>query len=371
MVHRMSLQKDIQAKALGVGFDAVGFTHAQAFPKAAGEELKRFLQNGWQGDMEWLAAKADRRKAPLALWEDVKGIIVLAQNYAGEDDALLNLAKRDVANISVYARGRDYHDLVKKRLKQLGGWVHTTFDTPVKVFVDTAPVMEKPLAQLAGLGWQGKHTNLVSTDFGSWLFLGAVFTTLEWDGAAAHDDRCGTCRECLDICPTDAFPAPYKLDARRCISYLTIEHKGPVPREFRKAMGNRIYGCDDCLAVCPWNKYAKQSNDLQYFAREDLKAPKISALLDLDDTAFRELFSKSPIKRTGRERFLRNVLIAAGNSGDKGLIEKVKSLLADPSPLVRGSAAWAYRQLADDAEIAMAVKTGLKDKDVSVREEWK
>ena len=367
----MSIKKDITAKAHSVGFDAVGFSVAADFPDAAGVELKRFLENGWHGDMTWLETKADRRQTPLALWGDVKGIIVLAQNYGGKDDVLGNLGKRDVGNISVYARGRDYHDLVKKRLKRLGGWVHDTFNTPVKVFVDTAPVMEKPLAQLAGLGWQGKHTNLVSTDYGSWLFLGAVFTALEWRASKTHADRCGTCRECLDICPTDAFPAPYKLDARRCISYLTIEHKGPIPMEFRKAIGNRIYGCDDCLAVCPWNKYAKTSHDLEYFARHDLSSPKIVDLLDLDDATFRALFSKSPIKRTGRERFLRNVLIAAGNSGDKKLKAKVKSLLDDPSPLIRGSAAWAYKQLAKEEEIITATQRGLKDTDKTVRAEWK
>ena len=366
----MDLKAEITRHGLEQGFDAVGFTRAEDFPGAAGDHLKAFLENGWQGDMAWMAAKAERRQAPLALWEDVKGIVVVAQNDGPDSDALANLKRKDVGNISVYARGRDYHDLVKKRLKRVGGWVHQRFGTPVKVFVDTAPVMEKPLAQLAGLGWQGKHTNLVSTDYGSWLFLGAIFTTLDLDGGKNHTDRCGSCRACLDVCPTDAFPAPYKLDARRCISYLTIEHKGPIPEEFRKPMGNRIYGCDDCLAVCPWNKYAEQSRDLAYFAREDLKEPALKDLLALDDAGFRKLFSKSPIKRTGRDRFLRNALIAAGNSGDDELTPGVKALLDDPSPLVRGAAAWAFQQLAGKAEIAAQRKTGLKDKDVSVRAEW-
>ena len=344
----MSLEAQIKAKAGEAGFDDIGFTGASSLPAEVGERFADFLKKHWHGDMNWLEAKADRRKSPKVLWPDVNGIILLGQNYAGPDDPLENLKNKTAGNISIYARGRDYHDLVKKRLKVLGRWVGEEFETPIKVFVDTAPVMEKPLAQLAGLGWQGKHTNLVSKKFGSWIFLGAIFTTLDLTPSEPTKDSCGSCRACLDVCPTDAFPAPYKLDARRCISYLTIEHKGPIPEEFRKAIGNRIYGCDDCLAVCPWNKYAKLSADISYFAREDLKSPKLVDLLGLDDQGFRALFTKSPIKRTGRDRFIRNVLIAAGNSEDETLVPKVKKLLTDPSPVVQDAAAWAMGQLTGD-----------------------
>ncbi len=367
----MSLENQIAEKAREVGFDDIGFTSAQLLSKEVGEKFTEFLENNWHGDMAWLEEKVERRKAPLVLWPEVRGIILLGQNYSSDGDPLENLENPSVGNISIYARGRDYHDLVKKRLKTLGRWIHADLDTPIKVFVDTAPVMEKPLAQLAGLGWQGKHTNLVSKKFGSWIFLGAIFTTLEFVTAPPFKDACGTCRACLDICPTNAFPAPYKLDARRCISYLTIEHKGPIPMEFRKAIGNRIYGCDDCLAVCPWNKYAALARDAAYFAREDLKAPPLSDLLGLNDAAFRSHFSKSPIKRTGRDRFIRNVLIAAGNSGNKLLLGQIKTLLADPSPLVRGAAVWAFRELAEEKEIGTAKAAGLMDSDAGVRAEWR
>lgn len=341
----MGREKKIHDKAKESGFDAVGFVDAASVPARLGERLSAFLENGWHGDMAWLEEKAERRRHPKLLWPDVKGIVLLGLNYGPEDDPLGNLEDSDTANISVYARGRDYHDLVKKRLKQVGRWIHDEYETPIKVFVDTAPVMEKPLAELAGLGWQGKHTNLVSTDFGSWLFLGAIFTAIDFKPSAPEPDHCGSCRACLDICPTAAFPGPYQLDARRCISYLTIEHKGPIPVEFRKAMGNRIYGCDDCLAVCPWNKYAKVSNEAVYFAREDLKNPPLDLLLSLDDKAFREMFSKSPIKRSGRERFIRNVLIAAGNSGNKDYLRQIEALLDDPSDTVRDAARWAKTEL--------------------------
>jgi len=367
----MTLEKQITSKALEAGFDDIGFTDADRFPVKAGERFSEFLENGWHGDMDWLRAKVERRLSPKVLWPEVKGIILLGQNYAGSDDPLANLENQKAGNISVYARGRDYHDLVKKRLKVLGRWISDEFQTPIKVFVDTAPVMEKPLAQLSGLGWQGKHTNLVSKKYGSWIFLGAIFTTLELTPSEPTPDSCGSCRACLDVCPTDAFPGPYRLDARRCISYLTIEHKGPIPIEFRQAIGNRIYGCDDCLAVCPWNKYAKVSRDISYFVREDLKSPNLTDLLALDEAGFRALFSKSPVKRTGRDRFMRNVLIAAGNSGDQALAADVKALLDDSSPLVRGAAAWAFRQLAEENEIAPLRQRGLKDSDESVRAEWK
>ncbi len=320
--------------------------------------------------MAWMKQKAARRKHPAFLWQEVNGIIMVGQNYGPAEDPLENLKHKNNGNISVYARGRDYHDLVKKRLKKVGRWAHSEFETPIKVFVDTAPVMEKPLAELAGLGWQGKHTNLVSTRLGSWLFLGAIFTTLELDPSGAESDHCGRCRACLDICPTKAFPAPYQLDARRCISYLTIEHKGPIPKKFRKQIGNRIYGCDDCLAVCPWNKYAKAASDLEYFTKEHLKSPSLEELLELDEQEFRKFFAGSPIKRTGRDRFIRNVLIAAGNSKNRDFLPRIKALLRDPSPVVRGAAAWAFRELADKTEIETFKKKGLQDKDPAVRAEW-
>ena len=273
--------------------------------------------------------------------------------------------------ISVYAKGDDYHDLIKKRLKALARWLIATSGGEVKVFVDTAAVMEKPLAQAAGLGWQGKHTNLVSREFGSWLFLGAIFTSLDLPREAADADHCGSCQACLDICPTSAFPAPYKLDARRCISYLTIENKGPIPREFRQAIGNRIYGCDDCLAVCPWNKFAQAGREVKLAARQELRAPDLAALATLDDAAFRKLFSKSPVKRIGRDRFLRNVLIAIGNSQDKALAMQAERLLHDQSPLVRGAAVWALSRLIGCEEFSIhATRAHDEETDEAVRREW-
>jgi epoxyqueuosine reductase len=366
----MTREAAIRERALLLGFDTVGFTAPARLPAGRAESFKAFLENGWHGDMDWLEAKAGRRVSPLKLWTEVKGIVMVALNYAPAGEALAGLSRKSNANFSVYARGRDYHDLMKMRLKALGRWIHETLESPVKVFVDTAPVMEKPYAEAAGIGWQGKHTNLVSREFGSWLFLGAVFTALDLKPSPAHPDRCGECRACLDVCPTRAFPEPYRLDARRCISYLTIEHKGPIPHEFREAIGNRVYGCDDCLAVCPWNKYAKASRELRYFARDDLEAPPLERLLALDDAAFRALFSKSPVKRTGRNRLVRNALIAAGNSGDAALKAPVAKLLNDPSALVRGAAAWAYRRLASEGEITNARAAGLGDADESVRAEW-
>ena len=365
----MTINKKITEKAKAAGFDQVGYVRASDVPEALGDRLSEFLENGWHGDMDWLEEKADRRRHPKLLWPKVKGIIMLGFNYGPEGDALENLPNKSVGNISVYARGRDYHDLVKKRLKQIGRWVHSEFEVPIKVFVDTAPVMEKPLAQLAGLGWQGKHTNLVSTELGSWLFLGAIFTTLELEPSSGEEDHCGSCRACLDICPTNAFPSPYKLDARRCISYLTIEHKGPIPKEFRKPIGNRIYGCDDCLAVCPWNKYAQVANELSYFTKEHLKAPPLDELLQLDEARFREFFQGSPIKRTGRDRFIRNTLIAAGNSGEEKYLTKITNLLEDPSDIVRGAAAWALQEIGKTDQIEKARAKGLKDASPVVRAE--
>ena len=311
----------------------------------AGARLRDWVAAGAQGEMGWMADRIDWRADPAALWPEARSVVMLAENYGPPDDPLALLDHRDRAAVSVYARNRDYHDVLKKKLKRLGRWLVAETGCEIKVFVDTAPVMEKPLAEAAGLGWQGKHTNLVSRELGSWFFLGAVFTTLELPPDAPHEDHCGQCRRCLDICPTAAFTAPYRLDARRCISYLTIESKGPIPRAFRAAMGNRIYGCDDCLAVCPWNKFAQASSEAAYWARAELSAPRLADLSELDDAGFRKLFSGSPIKRIGRDRFLRNVLIAIGNSGDPGLLESALDRLDDASALVRGAAIWALWRL--------------------------
>jgi epoxyqueuosine reductase len=345
-----------------------GVTRPDTIPKAKAR-LARFLADCWHGDMDWMETTADRRGAPQALWPDVQSIIMLGVNYGPDHDPLAVLAKKDCAAISVYAQGDDYHDLIKKRLKELARWLTATAGGDVKVFVDTAAVMEKPLAEQAGLGWQGKHTNLVSRQYGSWLFLGAIFTTLGLPADDAEDDACGSCRACLDVCPTAAFPAPYRLDARRCISYLTIEHKGPVPRSLRPLMGNRIYGCDDCLAVCPWNKFAVQGREAKLAARDALRAPKLAELARLDDARFRALFSRSPVKRTGRDRFVRNVLIAFGNSGDGSLADEATRLLDDASPLVRGAAVWALSRLLPHAEFA-ALAAGRNERDDSVNDEW-
>ena len=335
----------IRAEATRLGFDAIGFAPARLGPEIR-ERLQAFLAEGMHGGMGWMEARADQRADPCALWPEARSVIALGLSYAPETDPLESLAWRDRATISVYARNRDYHDVVKKRLKALARWIVAQYaDAGVKVFVDTAPVMEKPLAQQAGLGWQGKHTNLVSRSHGSWLFLGEIYTTLDLRPDASEVDHCGTCTRCLDICPTRAFPAPYRLDARRCISYLTIEHHGPIPEEFRKPMGNRIYGCDDCLAVCPWNKFAATHQEPAFAPRAELSAPKLADLAALDDAGFRALFSGSPIKRIGRNRFIRNVLIAIGNSADTSLQETARALCADADPVVAEAAAWAVAQL--------------------------
>ncbi len=320
--------------------------------------------------MEWLAANADRRGDPRTLWPEVRSIIMLGLNYGPHDDPLAVLQDRLRGGISVYARGDDYHDVIKPRLKRLGRWLIEAAGGDVKVFVDTAAVMEKPLAEAAGLGWQGKHTNLVSKELGSWLFLGAIFTTLELPSDAPMGDHCGSCHACLDVCPTNAFPAPYRLDARRCISYLTIEHKGPIPREFRAPMGNRIYGCDDCLAVCPWNKFAQAGNEMKFFARDALNAPLLADLARLDDAAFRALFKKSAVKRIGRDRFVRNVLIAIGNSDDASLAGAAEQLLGDASPLVRGAAVWALGRLDRERLVRSAARYRGAETDPHVIEEW-
>lgn len=336
----------------------------------AGERLRDWVAEGYHGDMGWMVERIDWRADASELWPQCRSVIMLVENYGPGGDPMATLAQRDRATISVYARNRDYHDRIKKRLKRLARWIVEETGEDVKVFVDTAPVMEKPLAALAGLGWQGKHTNLVSRDVGSWAFLGAIFTTADLPRDTPHDDRCGSCRACIDICPTAAFPAPYRLDARRCISYLTIEHKGPIPVEFRSAMGNRIYGCDDCLAVCPWNKFAVEAANADYHAREALKAPALADLLALDDAAFRALFTASPVKRIGRGRFVRNVLIAAGNSGAPHLVPQVARLLDDPEPLVRGAAVWALSRLVSRERLA-ALREDEREADADVRQEWK
>jgi epoxyqueuosine reductase len=320
--------------------------------------------------MDWLAGTAARRTDPQVLWPDARSVIMLGMNYGPERDPLAILAQRDRGAISVYAQGDDYHDLVKSRLKAVARWLIAHAGGDVKVFVDTAAVMEKPLAAHGGLGWQGKHTNLVSRQHGSWLFLGAIFTTLALAPDDAEIDHCGTCSACLDVCPTKAFPAPYRLDARRCISYLTIEHKGPIPRALRPLMGNRIYGCDDCLAVCPWNKFAQAGREAKLAARESLRAPRLAELARLDDAAFRALFARSPVKRTGRDRFVRNVLIAIGNSGDATLAAAAERLLDDASPLVRGAAVWALGRL-DAARLRRAghERRG-RESDATVQDEW-
>jgi epoxyqueuosine reductase len=350
------------------GFGAFGVAKPDAAPELKAR-LESFLAKGAHGDMAWLATNAERRASPLALWPAVRSIVMLGMNYGSDSDPLAILKEHERAAISVYSRGDDYHELIKARLKELARWLTATAGGDVKVFVDTAAVMEKPLAARAGLGWQGKHTNLVSRQYGSWLFLGSIFTTLDLPADQSEADSCGSCRACLDVCPTAAFPAPYQLDARRCISYLTIEHKGPIPRDLRVAMGNRIYGCDDCLAVCPWNKFASQGREAKLAAREALRTPRLSDLVRLDDAQFRTLFSKSSIKRTGRDRFIRNVLIAIGNSGDATLAVEAERLLDDASPLVRGAAVWALSRLLPRVKFS-ALSRRRHDPDAAVQEEW-
>ena len=364
------LRRFIDEESRRLGFDAVAVTGVDATADA-GKRLAQALALGWHGSMDWLAETFERRSSPNALWPDARSVIVLAMNYGPDADPREILARRDRAAISVYAQNRDYHDIIKGRLKELAGKIASRAGGDVKVFVDTAPVMEKPLAASAGIGWQGKHTNLVSREFGSWLFLGSIFTTAELPGDEPEIDHCGSCRACLDVCPTNAFPAPYQLDARRCISYLTIENKGPIPREFRIAIGNRIYGCDDCLAACPWNKFAQTALEAKLVARDELRAPALSDLLVLDDGAFRALFSGSPVKRIGRDRFIRNVLVAAGNSGDVALVQACEHLLDDPSPLVRGAAVWALSQLCDRSGFAAIAGRADAEADVDVAREWR
>ncbi len=365
-----TLRALIDAEARRAGFDAVAVTSPNAIPLAPGR-LAEFVADGFHGSMAWIAETLERRSEPSTLWPEVRSIVVLAMNYGPDHDPRALQARRDRGAISVYAQNRDYHEVMKGRLKEIAGKIVARAGGDVKVFVDTAPVMEKPLAEAAGLGWQGKHTNLVSREHGSWLFLGTIFTTAELEPDATEVDHCGSCRACLDACPTDAFPAPYRLDARRCISYLTIENKGPIPHEFREKIGNRIYGCDDCLAACPWNKFARAASEAKLAARDELREPPLAELLQLDDATFRTFFSGSPIKRIGRDRFVRNVLTAAGNSGDASLADPVGALLSDPSPLVRGAAIWALARLVPEAEFAGLAAAGSKtETDATVRDEW-
>ncbi len=360
----------LRAKARSLGFDRVGIAPAEG-REIWRDRLRKWVGSGAAGDMDWLERRIDERADPKALWPDARSVVSLAMNYGPGHDPLDDLRRDGRGAISVYARGRDYHDVLKKRLKALARWMAGTAECGVKVFVDTAPVMEKPLAARAGVGWQGKHTNLVSRDFGSWLFLGEIYTTLALEPDRAEEDRCGSCRACLDICPTGAFPAPYRLDPRRCISYLTIEHKGHIAREFRAAMGNRIYGCDDCLAVCPWNKFAAAAREPAFLPRAELTAPRLAGLAALDDAAFRALFRGSPIKRAGRDRFVRNVMIALGNSSDPAAGEAAVARLDDGSPLVRAMAVWALGRLTDAAAFARRRRRRYDaETDAAVRREW-
>jgi epoxyqueuosine reductase len=341
--HKLRLGLEAEAKALG--FSAFGIARADAAPQS-GRRLAEWLSSGAHGDMIWMETTADRRSSPGRLWSEVRSVISLGMSYAPASNPLALAGEGEVGRISVYAQGADYHDVIKKALKGLARWLVAEAPCDLKVFVDTAPVMEKPLAEAAGLGWQGKHTNLVSRKDGSWLFLGAIYTDLELPPDVPHRVHCGSCSACLDVCPTDAFPAPYRLDARRCISYLTIEHKGPIPEEFREAVGNRIYGCDDCLAVCPWNRFADSARRNQSFVpRAELTAPKLADLLALDDAGFRKVFAGSPIKRIGRGRMVRNAAVAAGNSGSSALIEPLRKLVSDPDPVVAEAALWALGRL--------------------------
>ena len=370
MAQDKPLEQRIKLKAAELGFAACGIARADAAP-AAGERLRQWLAEGRHGDMIWMAERAGQRGSPAGLWPAVRSVISLGMSYASAVDPLRHAGEGGVGRISVYAQGGDYHDTVKKQLKALGRWLATDAGCDLKVFVDTAPVMEKPLAEAAGLGWQGKHTNLVSRTDGSWLFLGAIYTTLDLVPDGPVRTTCGSCDACQRACPTDAFPAPYRLDARRCISYLTIEHAGPIPREFREAIGNRIYGCDDCLAVCPWNKFAAAASaQIAFQPRAELAAPALADLLQLDDAGFRQVFAGSPIKRIGRDRFVRNALIAAGNSDAAALVEPVRALLGDPAPVVRGAAVWALSRLDPTAWRAERSRRLDREIDPDVLAEW-
>jgi epoxyqueuosine reductase len=364
------LKQELTARATALGFDVVRVTRPDGAPQAR-ERLHAWLADGHHGEMAWMAETAERRAAPNALWPEAKSVVMLGISYGPESDPLASLPLKDRGTISVYARMRDYHDVVKGKLKELAGFLAARSGEDVKVFVDTAPVMEKPLAQAAGLGWQGKNTILVSREFGSWLFIGSIFTAAELPADAPEPDHCGSCTRCLEACPTNAFPAPYRLDARRCIAYLTNEHKGPIAAELRPLMGNRVFGCDDCLAVCPWNKFAQAAREARLAQREEFAAPPLAELARLDDAAFRARFAGTPVKRTGRDRFVRNVLIAIGNSGDPALAREAVRLLDDPSPLVRAMAVWAAGRLLPRGTIAdLAARYRTDEPDADVRSEW-
>ncbi|WP_075290947.1 tRNA epoxyqueuosine(34) reductase QueG [Pararhizobium arenae] len=366
---RLKLTAFLRQEARDKGFDLCRVTLPDSIPEAPGR-LRQFIAEGQHGTMEWMAETADRRGDPRVLWSDVRSVVVFGMNYGPEHDPRDVLSMPDRGAISVYAQNRDYHDIVKGKLKEVATRFAARAGEDVKVFVDTAPVMEKPLAEQAGLGWQGKHTNLVSRDFGSWLFLGSMFTTADLEVDAPEVDHCGSCRACLSACPTDAFPAPYRIDARRCISYLTIEHKGPIDPALRPLIGNRIYGCDDCLAACPWNKFAATASEIKLKARDELKAPKLAELMALDDPAFRAMFSGSPVKRIGRDRFVRNVLMAAGNSGDREMIASCLALSEDASPVVRGMAVWALSRLMTSGEFSEFAARRKDETDPDVIGEW-
>ena len=366
-----TLKQLVLAEARAAGFDAARVTTPAAVGPAIGERLADFLEDGRHGDMAWMATTAERRRHPLNMWPEARSIVMLGMNYAPATDPLEALSEPSRGVISCYAQCKDYHDVVKAGLKRVAGSLAQASGADVKVFVDTAPLMEKPLGEAAGLGWQGKHTNLVSREYGSWLFLGAILTAAELEPDAPEVDHCGTCSRCLDVCPTQAFPAPYQLDARRCIAYLTIEHKGHIPAEFREPIGNRVFGCDDCLAVCPWNKFAAAARETRLAALAGADSPPLSELLALDDAAFRRRFAGTPVKRTGRDRVMRNALIAAGNSGDAGLVPAVERLLDDASPLVRAMAVWALQRLAEPEAWGEAKRRRAgREPDADVRAEW-
>jgi epoxyqueuosine reductase len=366
----VAIKSRLVARAEALGLEAVGVASATE-DWQAGARLDEFLALGRHGDMAWMETHAERRRHPQALWPDAKSVVLVGQSYAPDDDSLALLARRGSGLVSAYAARRDYHEVIKGKLKDLGAWLARESGAEVKVFVDTAPLMEKPLAQRAGIGWQGKHTNLVSRAHGSWLLLGAILTAAELEPDPPHEDHCGSCRACLDVCPTNAFPAPYQLDARRCLAYLSIEHKGQIPREFRAAMGNRVFGCDDCLAVCPWNKFAAAARDTRLALREHLRLTPLAELAALDDARFRARFAGTPVKRTGRDRFVRNVLCAIGNSGDAGLAPVLEAQLDDRSPLVRGMAVWALRRLLDEAGFQrLKSACAARETDAAVSAEW-
>jgi epoxyqueuosine reductase len=357
-------------RARALGFETMRVARADAIPQA-GERLLAFLADGRHGSMDWMETTADRRRDPRHLWPEARSVVMLAMSYAPETDPMQALDHPLTGVVSTYAKRADYHDVMKGKLKELAGLIERETQAPVKVFVDTAPLMEKPLAAAAGIGWQGKHTNLVSRESGSWLFLGAILSAADLEPDAPERDHCGSCSRCLDVCPTKAFPAPYQLDARRCIAYLTIEHKGHIAEEFREPIGNRIFGCDDCLAVCPWNKFASEAHEARLHVRAELDNPPLAELLALDDTAFRTRFRGTPVKRTGRDRVVRNCLIAAGNARDASLLPHVTPLLDDPSALVRAMAVWAYRRLATpDAVAAARARLEAAEPDPDVRKEW-